>query len=106
MQVYIDTLREDPKEINHHGKPREIDGEKEDSEITAIENIIKVSPADLRHRREEKEVEARRKYYKQISESKRNKVKLERCKRLGRVDIPIFITPFVIIYWVYGLSNM
>ena len=107
LKVYTDTLREDPKEINHHGKPRDVEEEtKDDSKMAPIENVIKVSPADLKHRREDKEVEARRQYYKEIAKIKKNKEKLLRCKRIGRVYIPIFITLFVTSYWVYGLSNM
>ena len=107
LKVYTDTLREDPKEINHHGKPRDVEEEtRDDSKMATIENVIKVSPADLKHRREDKEVEARRQYYKEIAKIKKNKEKLLRCKGIGHVYIPIFITFLVTIYWVYGLSNM
>ena len=99
-------MREDPKEVNHHGKPREVGDEKdEDATMAPIGKIIKVSPADLRHRREDKEVEARRQYYKELAMVQKNKEKLIRFKKIGRVDIPVFIVLFVTIYWTYGLSN-
>ena len=100
-------MREDPKEINHHGKPRDLEKDiTEASKMAGIDNIIHVSPADLKHRREDKEVDARRQYYKEIARFQKNQEKLKRCKRLGHSDIPLFIIVFTTIYWVYGLSNM
>ena len=103
----MDTLRDDDREINHHGKPRNVGEENKDaSEMAPVENIVKVSPADLKHRREDLELEARKKFYKQIGLVQKNKDKLRRCKRIGRVEIPTFIIIFVTVYWMFGLSNM
>ena len=105
--MYTDTLREDVKEVNHHGKMRKVEGDDDgDDDMAPVENIIKVSPADLKHRREDKEVEARKQYYQQIARAQKNKEKLRRCKKFGRRDIPTFIIIFVTVYWVFGLSNM
>ena len=107
FKVYTDTLREEVKEVNHHGKPRKVEADDDgDSGMAPVEDVVKVSPLDLRHRREDKEVEARRQYYQQIEKAQKNKDKLRRCKKFGRRDIPTFIITFVIIYWVFGLSNM
>ena len=102
--MYTDTLREEVKEVNHHGKPRKV--EADDDGMAPVEDVVKVSPADLKHRREDKEVAARREYYQQIAKAQKNKDKLRRCKKFGRRDIPTFIITFVTIYWVFGLSNM
>ena len=103
----MDTLREDDREINHHGKPRDVgEDNKEDSAMTPVENTVKVAPADLRHRREDREVEARKNFYKQIKQAKKNKDRLIRCKRIGRIEIPTIIFIFVLLYWFYGLRNM
>ena len=103
----MDTLREEDREINHHGKPRDVgDKDKDEAELTPVENVVKVSPANLRHRNEAKEVDARRNFYNQIKQAQRNKDKLKRCKRIGRVDIPIVIFVFVLSYWVYGITSM
>ena len=103
----MDTLRDEEREINHHGNKLNVgDDNKDGSEMTPVGSIVKVSPADLKHRREDLEVEARKKFYEQIGKGQRNKDKLRRCKRIGRVHIPTFIIIFVMVYWVYGLSNM
>ena len=102
----MDTLREDDREINHHGKPRNVGEENEDSGMPPVENTVKVAPADLRHRREDREVEARKNFYKQIKQAQKNKDRLNRCKRIGRIDIPTVIFIFVLLYWVYGLKSM
>ena len=103
----MDTLRGEEREINHHGKKLNVgDENKDESEMTPVESIVRVSPADLKHRREDLEVEARKKFYEQIGRDQRNKDKLARCKRIGRVHIPIFIIAFVTVYWVFGLISM
>ena len=102
----MDTLREDDREINHHGKPRNVGEENEDSGMPPVENTVKVAPADLRHRREDREVEVRKNFYKQIKQAQKNKDRLNRCKRIGRIDIPTVIFIFVLLYWVYGLRSM
>ena len=96
----MDTLRGEGREINHHGKKIDV------SEVTPVETINKVSPGDLRHRREDLEVAARKQFYENIKETSTNKQKLAKCKRIGRVHIPGVISTFVIVFWVYGLSNM
>ena len=103
----MDTLREEEREINHHGKPRNVGDEENDkSEITPVETVTKVTPANLRHRNEGLEVEARKNFYNQIRQAQKNKDLLKRCKRIGKVDIPIFIFTFVLVYWGYGLRSM
>ena len=57
--MYTDTLREEVKEVNHHGKPRKV--EADDDGMAPVEDVVKVSPADLKHRREDNEVAARTK---------------------------------------------
>ena len=103
----MDTLRE-TEEINHHGKPRDVGGsDKDESGLTPVEvTSNKVLQKDLRHRREDLEVDARREFYKQIAESKRNNKRLSQFKRVGRVHIPTFLVAFVAVYWAYGLSMM
>ena len=103
----MDTLRGEDREVNHHGVMRDVGGNKKDvAEVTPVETINKVSPGDLRHRREDLEVEARKQYYQNIKKSSNNKQKLAKYKRIGRVHIPGVISAFVIVFWVYGLSNM
>ena len=103
----MDTLRGEDREINHHGVPRNIGEEKGDiTEVTPVEKVNKVASADLRHRREDLEVAARKQFYENISKQNKNKERLVKCKKIGRVYIPTFIISFVIIYWVFGLSQM
>ena len=103
----MDTLRGDDREINHHGVPRNV-GEEEGpiTEVTPVEKVNKVASADLRHRREDLEVAARKQYYENISHHNQNKKRLAKCKKIGRTFIPIIISSFVLIYWVFGLSQM
>ena len=105
--MYTDTLREDVKEVNHHGKPRKVDGDDEkDDDLAPVGNIVTVAPADLKHRREDKEVAARKQFYEEIARAQLNKEKIRRCKQFGRRDIPAVVTVFVITYWAFGLSKM
>ena len=103
----MDTLRGDDREINHHGVMRSVGEEDEKTtEVTPVEKINKVSAMDLRHRREDLEVAARKEFYKKLREGEKNKEKLIKCKKIGRVYIPTVITIFVVIYWGFGLSQM
>ena len=103
----MDTLREEDREINHHGVRRDVGGDKNGvSEVTPVETIHKISPGDLRHRREDVEVKARKEYYKMIKNSTNKKEMLAKCKRIGRFHIPVVIITFVTTFWIYGLSNM
>ena len=103
----MDTLREEDREINHHGVMRDVGGDQNGvTEVTPVETINKISPGDLRHRREDLEVKARKEYYKMIKESSNKKEMLQKCKRIGRVHIPVVIFIFVMLFWIYGLSNM
>ena len=100
----MDTLRSEDREINHHGVKREVGEDKSAKE--GLPSVEIVSPSDLRHRREDKEVEARKKYYDGIKNSLKKKERLAKCKKIGRVYIPIFIITFVCIFWGYGLSQI
>ena len=104
----MDTLKDDEeREINHHGKPMAVGEESNDDPyLPPVENIVKVSGAELRHRREDRQVAAQKDFYNQIRQAQRNKDRLRRCKRIGKVEIPTIIIIFVLIYWVYGLRNM
>ena len=103
----MDTLRTDDREINHHGVPIVVGDDNDGiTLVTPVEEVIKVPSANLRHRREDLEVKARKQFYENISKEATNKEKLAMCKRIGRVYIPAIILLFVTIYWVFGLSQM
>ena len=103
----MDTLRTDDREINHHGVPIVVGDDNDGiTLVTPVEEVIKVPSANLRHRREDLEVKARKQFYENISKESTNKEKLAMCKRIGRVYIPVIILLFVTIYWVFGLSQM
>ena len=103
----MDTLRGDDRQINHHGVMRDVGGdEKGVTEVTPVEPVNNISPGDLRHRREDLEVKARKQYYEILKKSSNNKKMLARCKRIRIFHIPGVINTLVIICWTYGLSNM
>ena len=95
----MDTLREEDRSINHHGKTMSTGGST---------NAIQVRPlnTELVDRREDVELEARKRLYKQIAESNQNKAKLATCKRVGHVYIPAVVMVFAAVYWGYGLAQM
>ena len=95
----MDSLREEDRSINHHGTTLST-GEGS--------NAIQVRPAesDLVARREDVEVDARKRLYEQIEKANRNKNKLARCKKVGHVYIPAVVLVFAFVYWGYGLSQM
>ena len=95
----MDSLREEDRGINHHGT---ILSTGEGS------NAIQVRPADsdLIARREDVEVDARKKLYEQIEKVNKNKNKLARCKNIGHVYLQAVVVVFSSVYWGYGLSQM
>ena len=95
----MDLLKEDDREINHHGSK---------VAVGDATNNIHVRPADsaLVSRREDVEVQAKKKLYEQIKQSNKNKSRLATCKRIGRFYIPLLVVTFSVTYWGYGLSQM
>ena len=95
----MDSLKEEDREINHHGSKMSTGGS-----TTAIQ----VRPADsaLVARREDVDVQARKKLYEQLLQSNTNKAKLATCRKVGRVYIPVVVGLFASVYWGYGLSQM
>ena len=95
----MDQLKEDDREINHHGTKISV-GEASTTEL------VRPAHSALVSRREDVEVEAKRKLYEQIKQSNKNKKALATCKRIGRVYIPAVALTFSGVYWGYGLSQM
>ena len=95
----MDQLKEDDREINHHGTKISV-GEASNNEH------VRPAHSALVSRREDVEVEAKRQLYEQINQSNKNKKALAECKRIGRVYIPAVALTFSGVYWGYGLSQM
>ena len=102
MKVYMDTLRGDEdREINHHGTVRKVGEEEEGANA-----VLPFSQGDLRHRDEKRELEARKKYYEQMRQKKRNEEQLIFCKKVGKQIIPTICLLFTAVYWLYGFSQL
>ena len=98
----MDTLRgDDDREVNHHGTVRTV-AEKADG----IDPVVPLTGSNLRHRDEQKEVNARKEFYKHIKRKEMNKKTMKFCKKLGKKIIPTVCILFTIICWSYGLSQL
>ena len=109
LHTYIDSLRteEDRDTVNHHGSPLQVGPEI----ITVSEangprrRKSSVLPSDLVHRNEEKEVWARREYYRQLEEEETVKREKKRklAQKLATWGIPTTFFIFVVIYFGIGV---
>ena len=98
----MDTLRGDEDhEVKHHGTVRTV-AEKADGH----DPVVPFAGSNLRHRDEQKEVNARKEYYKHIKQKQMNKKTMKFCKKLGKKIIPTDCILFTIICWSYGLSQL
>ena len=97
----MDVLRgEEDREVNHHGTTRTVGGG------TGGNVVLPFSGSELRHRDEQKELKARKEYYKQIKQKEKNKSTLNFCKKIGKQIIPTVCILFAVFYWSYGLSQL
>ena len=95
----MDSLKEEDREINHHGSKMSTGGSTTAIQVRPAENALVA-------RREDVEVQVRKKLYEQLLQSSRNRAKLATCRRVGRVYIPVVVGLFDSVYWGYGLSQM
>ena len=105
--MYLFVPQKEERTVNHHGSERTVGPEDE-----TLSKVFRVSPTpvDLIARDEEKEVRARKDFYKKIEEelesNKRCQSRLKFCKFIAKKFVPLVVIGFTIGYWYYGLSNM
>ena len=108
LHTYIDSLRteEDRDSVNHHGTAipvgTEVINVKEANKSARAKSSV--LPTDLIHRNEEKEVRARREYYRQIQEDESFKRERKRrfVEKLATWGVPTTFVIFVIAYFSLG----
>ncbi len=116
LHTFIDSLREEARDINHHGKSVSI-GDHEKSEAATHPKIStngkvfkmsnKVRPdtsrnIDLISRDEEKEVKARKEYYDHAGSSNERHMKI--ATKVARVGLPVVFFAFIVLYFVIGMT--
>ena len=109
LPTYMDCHRDDTdREINHHGQPRDIAGEKD--KITKVLPVNSVEgkgtrKVDLISRHEDIQLTALQQMYaeRRKNNSEINASKLRRAETFANVWIPILVICFVAVYWIVGL---
>merc|ERR1712228_704912 len=97
LHTYKDCLREEEREVNHHGRVRKIGDEDEDYEENEVE-IMKnnwmgnTGQLDLISRREDVQVAALKEHYRNLAA---NEKKLERADYVGFTVIPTIAGCFI-----------
>ena len=90
--------------MNHHGVEREAGTDGKENDVP--NKIIKVSPADLISRDEKVEFEARKKFYKDLTYSKKKEKQIARLQFVGKTIFPSLIISFSSLYFMYGFSQI
>ena len=122
LHTYKDALREEEREVNHHGRVRKLgndDSEENDTKENAdtVKNInnwvgeqaedndqkMKQLKLDLISRKEDVQVNALRDYYSAFVTP--NQRKLKRADFIGFTLIPSVALSFVVCYWAIGLMK-
>ena len=103
----MDSLRDDEeREINHHGEKINAVERSDEMIFETLRSTPDVSPNDLKHRREDVEVKARKAFYAQMEKTENNKKKILACKKIGRFYIPLIVLCFTLCFWIFGLSQI
>ena len=112
LHTYIDSFY-DEDVVNHHGQSRYVGNftamkaiEKKDKENRNTKENNKVKPADLIHRNEEIEVNARKVHYNNLTGSRNFKSKAKRrivAEKIARWGIPSVFVLFCIGYFSVGV---
>ena len=97
LHTWMDCNRSENREINHHGKSVSVDGSE-----TVVVPFSDTRNSGLIARKENVQVDALKKMYKEANVNKNN---IKRGEFLGKKLIPTLIIIFSIVYWTYGLSN-
>ena len=109
LHVYMDSLRDDEREVNQHGTVRTVTGG--GSVVVASAKVGQVRPAGLeglqamwdeagkqQQQQQQKEQEEKR------WEGRERKLAL--CRSVGRTLIPLAFALFSFIYWSYGIAQI
>ena len=102
LHTWMDSNRGESREVNSHGKTREVGNGETDSNIIKVSPGPNTRPGGLVDRKENVQVDALRKFY---SEANLNKKNVKFGEFLGRKAIPSFIMGFAVLYWLIGLRH-
>ena len=102
LHTIIDSLRdeEDRETVNHHGTPMLVHEAPDKRKYSSA-----VNPADLVHRNEEMEVNARREFYREMELTRSLKKEKQRiiAERVAKWGIPSVFVLFCIFYFAVGI---
>ena len=106
LHTYMDLLRdEEDRNINHHGTTIKPGGDDNESSVIKVNPVPTTKSMDLVSRDEEIQVNALKRHYAALNQTKKNQRKLETCRRFALIYIPILAIFFVCVYWTVGLRQ-
>ena len=105
LQTYIDSLRDDSqREINHHGEPRKVEGEKPGNATIFQIAPVQIDKSKLLSINEEVQRDALKKLYSKDLGTQR-KAKIHQLKNISLKVNPLVCITFIVVYWAVGLNQ-